>query len=133
MTKRKIKAVDIFCGAGGLTKGLIDAGISVSLGIDLDPACKHPFERNNRGVKYMLADVDKVKVAAIKKAWRGAKVKVLAGCAPCQPFSTYTARPEAGRRWSMEFVESFWPPCRRNQASHRNDGKRRKSCAPSYF
>lgn len=103
MTKRKIKAVDIFCGAGGLTRGLIDAGISVSLGIDLDPACKHPFEANNRGVKYMLADVDEVEVDALKKAWRGAEVKVLAGCAPCQPFSTYTQgrKQEPDGQWSL--------------------------------
>ena len=42
-----IKAVDLFCGAGGLTHGLIRAGIDVTLGVDLDPACEYPFTANN--------------------------------------------------------------------------------------
>ena len=29
-----VTAVDLFCGAGGLTRGLLDAGISVAAGID---------------------------------------------------------------------------------------------------
>ncbi|HFL8595758.1 TPA: DNA cytosine methyltransferase, partial [Escherichia coli] len=33
----KIYAIDLFCGAGGLTHGLIQAGIGVIAGIDLDP------------------------------------------------------------------------------------------------
>lgn len=90
MSELTIRAVDLFCGAGGLTRGLLDAGIDVTLGIDMDPACRYPFEKNNRGVEYMLADVGSVTIRALKSAWEDAEVKVLAGCAPCQPFSTYT-------------------------------------------
>ena len=35
---RNIKAVDVFCGAGGLTRGLEKVGIEVKLGVDIDPA-----------------------------------------------------------------------------------------------
>ena len=90
MGRGKIKAVDLFCGAGGLTKGLRDAGIAVTLGIDVDPSCRYPFETNNRGVEYMLADVRAVVVDTLENAWKRADIKLLAGCAPCQPFSTYT-------------------------------------------
>ncbi len=103
MKKRKISAVDLFCGAGGLTRGLLDAGIVVRLGIDLDPACRHPFETNNEGAKYLLSDVSKIDPAVIKKAWGKTDVKVLAGCAPCQPFSTYNQGRDnrADGQWSL--------------------------------
>ena len=40
-----INAVDIFCGAGGLTYGLNKAGVNVQLGVDIDPACEYPFAK----------------------------------------------------------------------------------------
>ncbi|VVM21741.1 DNA-cytosine methyltransferase (EC [uncultured Gammaproteobacteria bacterium] len=45
----EITAVDLFCGAGGLTKGLEDTGIKVNLGVDIDPACEYPYSANNSG------------------------------------------------------------------------------------
>ena len=41
-------AVDFYCGAGGTTRGLIDAGGYVIAGIDKDPACRETYQRNNR-------------------------------------------------------------------------------------
>ena len=38
------QAIDLFCGAGGLTCGLQQAGIDVRLGADSDPACQYPFD-----------------------------------------------------------------------------------------
>ena len=46
-TIRTIHAVDLFCGIGGLTHGLQDAGVVVKAGIDSDPTCQHAFEVNN--------------------------------------------------------------------------------------
>lgn len=94
-TRPAIGAVDLFCGAGGLTKGLIEAGIDVRLGIDLDPACRYAYEQNNSGAEFLLADIASLKPTAISSAWRGTSTRILAGCAPCQPFSTYTQ----GKRW----------------------------------
>jgi len=42
-----VACVDLFCGAGGLTHGLISEGIRVVAGVDVDEACRHPFEANN--------------------------------------------------------------------------------------
>lgn len=42
-----VAAVDLFCGAGGLTHGLERAGVKVHVGIDLDPSCKYAYEHNN--------------------------------------------------------------------------------------
>ena len=38
-------AVDLFCGAGGLSYGMQQAGITIAGGIDIDLACRHPFPR----------------------------------------------------------------------------------------
>jgi|GEM_PF-5456446 len=44
---KKIIAVNLFCGAGGLTRGLEKSGIAVHLDIDIDPACEYPYSTNN--------------------------------------------------------------------------------------
>ena len=43
----KFLVVDFFCGAGGTTRGLLDAGGYVIAGIDKDESCRETFERNN--------------------------------------------------------------------------------------
>lgn len=40
--------VDLFCGAGGLTHGLLLEGFTISAGLDVDEDCRYPFEHNNR-------------------------------------------------------------------------------------
>lgn len=86
-----IRTIDLFCGAGGLTRGLLDAGLNVCLGVDIDPACRYPYEFNN-AVPFLLQDIQTIRHKDLKAYFRGADVSVLAGCAPCQPFSTYNVR-----------------------------------------
>ncbi|WP_200852488.1 DNA cytosine methyltransferase, partial [Klebsiella pneumoniae] len=45
---KKVSCVDLFCGAGGLTHGLVLEGVPVVAGIDIDPVCKFPYETNNK-------------------------------------------------------------------------------------
>ena len=87
--QRKIDAIDLFCGVGGLTHGLQRAGINVIMGIDLDPACRHAFETNNVA-KFVNADVTTISSAKLADKFSRHNVSLLAGCAPCQPFSTYS-------------------------------------------
>ena len=82
-------AVDLFCGAGGLSYGMQKAGVKISGGIDIDPACKHPFEENVKATFYEH-DVSGLTSAFVASLFTEGHVRVLAGCAPCQPFSTYT-------------------------------------------
>ena len=49
----KIKAVDLFCGVGGLTCGLRKAGIPVVAGIDIDASCEYAYTHNNDGCKFI--------------------------------------------------------------------------------
>jgi len=88
MIKKGFVAVDLFCGAGGLTRGLLDAGIKVKKGYDIDLKVKDTYERNNEGVKFYYQDISSLKGEEVIK---GLNLKnnffILAGCAPCQPFS----------------------------------------------
>lgn len=85
----KIACVDLFCGAGGLTHGFVLEGVPVIAGIDMDPACRFPYETNNQ-TKFVEQDISKVTIAELKTLFGDAELTILAGCAPCQPFSTYT-------------------------------------------
>ena len=87
--ENQIAAVDLFCGVGGLTHGLTRAGLHVRLGVDLDPACRYPMEANNPA-KFMEADIDELSPSDIISAFDDAEITLLAGCAPCQPFSSYS-------------------------------------------
>ena len=84
-----IRGLDLFCGAGGLTKGLESAGVDVRLGIDIDPACEYPYAANNKA-SFLLRSVEDVAATDFSEVFDGATFKLLAGCAPCQPFSTYS-------------------------------------------
>jgi DNA (cytosine-5)-methyltransferase 1 len=105
LTKRdkNIACVDLFCGAGGLTHGLIASGVPVVSGVDLDEACRYPYEKNNPGASFRAHDVAKLEVSEIEKWFGNATVRVLAGCAPCQPFSSYAQRYETKgtERWGL--------------------------------
>lgn len=98
----KISCVDLFCGAGGLTHGFFLEGLPVAAGIDLDPACKFPYEANNKAA-FIERDVSKVTGDELNSLFSDANIKVLAGCAPCQPFSTYSykSKKESDGKWGL--------------------------------
>jgi len=84
----KIKAIDFFCGAGGVTRGLLDAGIEVIAGVDFDNSVKDTYEKNNKPAKFIQGDITKFTKADIENLFEGhGGLTLLAGCAPCQPFS----------------------------------------------
>jgi DNA (cytosine-5)-methyltransferase 1 len=85
----KIFGVDLFCGAGGLTHGLSQSGINVVAGIDFDEACRFPYEKNNDAA-FIHKDIAKVSAAQVKSLLDKGGFTLLAGCAPCQPFSNYS-------------------------------------------
>lgn len=80
--------VDLFCGVGGLTYGLKQAGLDVVAGYDIDDSCKYPYEHNN-ATRFIHQNIEDVSALEIKRLLRGYDVKILAGCAPCQPFSRH--------------------------------------------
>ena len=90
MEKSDIKAIDFFCGAGGLTRGLLDAGIDVLAGVDNDERLRATFESNNAPSDFVGAGIAEVDIRSLRARLgirRDDRV-LYAACTPCQPFST---------------------------------------------
>lgn len=105
-TSVSISAVDLFCGVGGLTYGLRQAGIKVRAGLDVDPTCRYAFETNNKA-KFIEKDIREFKGAELSALYRPGGIKLLVGCAPCQPFSVHTRKyrkhkkPHQDAKWGL--------------------------------
>jgi DNA (cytosine-5)-methyltransferase 1 len=86
----KLSTIDLFCGIGGLSYGLTKAGIPVVAGIDSDDSCQYAFEKNIKG-EFLGRDIETIHKKDIEKYWIDNDIiKILVGCAPCQPFSSHS-------------------------------------------
>ena len=98
-------AVDLFCGIGGLSYGLKKSGINVVAGVDIDDSCKFAYEKNIGG-KFISKDISTIFGSELlADYWNDPEIiKILVGCAPCQPFSTH-ANKNKGRtnnsKWNL--------------------------------
>lgn len=93
--------IDLFCGAGALTHGFVQEGFPVACGFDIDEACRHAFERNN-DAPFLRQDVWELSQDDLAREFLPGCRRVLVGCAPCQPFSTYTqGRSPVDRKWEL--------------------------------
>ena len=98
-----VAAIDLFCGIGGLTYGLIKAGIPVVAGIDIDETCEYAYETNNDS-DFIHADIMNLTGREVSDLYPEGCIKILVGCAPCQPFSTHTQKNKKrveNEKWKM--------------------------------
>lgn len=84
----RIEVVDLFCGIGGLSYGMKSAGFHILAGFDIDPTCKYAYETNTGG-EFVFKNITKVTAEDILPRYSNGAIRVLAGCAPCLPFSSY--------------------------------------------
>lgn len=94
------EVVDLFCGVGALSHGLKLAGCKIIAGYDVDERCKFAFEQNNGGT-FFKRDVGKMSAYEIMGHFSGNAPSILAGCAPCQPFSSYKQRYAEDPQWGL--------------------------------
>lgn len=87
-TQNTIGVIDLFCGIGGLSHGMFKEGFDIIAGFDIDDTCKYAYENNNKS-KFYNQDIKTVTIEQINNLFANYDIKVLAGCAPCQPFSSY--------------------------------------------
>lgn len=114
----KLKAVDFFCCAGGVTHGFRKAGIKVLGGIDIEGAYKNTYEKNNKGSKFIEADIAALMPHDLEKKLRIKKNMnnlIFVGCSPCQYYTIIKTSKEKSEKSKLlleefqRFVEYFKP------------------------
>jgi DNA (cytosine-5)-methyltransferase 1 len=85
---KKYFAMDLFSGCGGLSAGLREAGFKVVAAFDNDKDSVATYRLNHRGTTVFEKDIKKVKTRDVKKLLGGKPLHLLAGCPPCQGFSS---------------------------------------------
>jgi DNA (cytosine-5)-methyltransferase 1 len=94
-TRKKIKkltAIDLFSGGGGLSLGLENAGFDVLLGIELNKEISKTYVANHPNAKLLTKDVRQVTGKEILRLVGRKKIDLIAGCPPCQGFSQLTEK-----------------------------------------
>jgi DNA (cytosine-5)-methyltransferase 1 len=99
--KPVIKAIDFFCGAGGVTRGLLNSGIDVICGIDIDNKFCLTYEENNirpngKKVEFIQKDINELTYSELSSRLTKEKFDklIFVGCAPCQPFTNLNTNKE---------------------------------------
>ncbi|QHE85071.1 DNA cytosine methyltransferase [Hydrogenophaga sp. BPS33] len=97
MRQRVFKAIDLFCGAGGLSLGLSNAGFKVIAGIEINPTAAETYRVNHPKSIVYEQDIRDISVENLlrKHKLKPGDLDLLAGCPPCQGFSTQGTRNRA--------------------------------------
>jgi len=101
MKHKKYTCVDLFCGAGGLSRGFLDADFDVILGVDFDDTALKTFEHNHGNAKVMKLDLfnhNNIQQIVDFVNSKSKKLDVLVGGPPCQGFSLAGKREEDDER-----------------------------------
>jgi len=81
-------SIDIFSGVGGLTEGMHNANFKTILAFEIDEIASNVYSLNHPDTSVVTKDIRKVSIAEIKRRLNGKKIHLIAGCPPCQGFSS---------------------------------------------
>lgn len=85
-------AVDLFSGAGGVTRGLRMAGYAVAAAVEYDAVSAETYKLNNPRTAVFNSDIRKVTAEDLKSKLGGKKLGLLVACPPCQGFTSLTSK-----------------------------------------
>ncbi|MBT5186158.1 MAG: DNA cytosine methyltransferase [Kordiimonadaceae bacterium] len=94
MKNDQLLAIDLFCGAGGLSVGLKKAGFKVLAGVELNLVAAKTYELNHKDHKIYIEDIKKLdpNLVMSELGLKVGELDLLAGCPPCQGFSSHRTR-----------------------------------------
>ncbi|MCC6257882.1 MAG: DNA cytosine methyltransferase [Chitinophagaceae bacterium] len=84
----ELLSIDIFSGCGGLTQGMHQANFKTKLAFEIDEIASKAYRLNHPHTAVITKDIRKVSIAEIKRKLNGNTIHLLAGCPPCQGFSS---------------------------------------------
>jgi DNA (cytosine-5)-methyltransferase 1 len=94
---REYTAVDLFCGCGGMTEGLRQAGFDVIAGIELDDNAASAYKMNHEQNTFLFhKNILDVRTRDIAELLKGEPLHLLAACPPCQGFSSMRTKNKKG-------------------------------------
>lgn len=85
---KKYISIDLFSGAGGMSEGLKMANFRTKYAFEIDPIAAMTYKLNHRRTKVFTQDIRTVDTNDILKGLNGKPIHLLAGCPPCQGFSS---------------------------------------------
>ena len=88
MSRNKLYAIDLFSGCGGLSEGLRHAGFKVIAGVEVNKNAAKAYRMNHAETVLFEDDIRKLDTSKILKLLKGSPLHLLAGCPPCQGFSS---------------------------------------------
>lgn len=115
---KSLRAVDFFCGAGGMSLGLQNAGINVLAGVDNAADCRNTYEKNIKGAKFIKHDISTLSAASLAERLNIGEddpTLIFAGCSPCQFWSkirtdkTKSTRTAFLLKQFQKFIRHFRP------------------------
>lgn len=83
-----LNSLDLFSGVGGLTQGMHDAGFQTKIAIELDANAVLGYKMNHKKTYVIQKDIRDITIEEIKQKLNGEPLHLLAGCPPCQGFSS---------------------------------------------
>ncbi|MGJ8514834.1 DNA cytosine methyltransferase [Carnimonas bestiolae] len=120
MKRKDLTAIDLFCGAGGLTLGLKQAGFRVVAGVEVNPIAAETYRLNHADVVVYEKDIRNIDPSEILSSvnLKPGELDLLAGCPPCQGFSSQRTRNKTSAHFDprnelifefLRFVTAFMP------------------------
>lgn len=82
---KKFRVADLFCGAGGFSRGFKDEGFEIALGIDNVEAVAESFRKNFPGAEVLVEDISTLRSEEIRSI--AGDIDVIIGGPPCEPFT----------------------------------------------
>lgn len=111
-------SIDLFSGVGGLSEGMRQANFKTQLALEVDETASKAYRLNHPKTKVITKDIRAVSIIEVKELLKGVSIHLLAGCPPCQGFSSIRrlnrAKPVADHRNDLileyvRFVEALKP------------------------
>lgn len=84
----ELLSIDIFSGCGGLSEGMHQAKFKTKIAFEIDAIASMAYKLNHPDTTVITKDIRNVSIAEIKRKMKGKTIHLLAGCPPCQGFSS---------------------------------------------